>query len=54
MVLLVNGEMQLTPDILRRSRHAFDFPPFTEDLQPREPHQVCDFTPGGRFETDIN
>ncbi len=28
---------------------------FTEDLQPGGiNYQVCDFTPGGRFETDIN
>ncbi|BEC45851.1 hypothetical protein VEE53_13490 [Escherichia coli] len=34
----------------------FDFPlAFTEDLQPGGiNYQVCDFTPGGRFETDIN
>nr|APB62145.1 Conserved hypothetical protein in transposon Tn903 [Escherichia coli] len=33
-----------------------DFPlAFTEDLQPGGiNYQVCDFTPGGRFETDIN
>ncbi len=34
----------------------FDLPlAFTEDLQPGGiNHQMCDFTPGGRFETDIN
>jgi hypothetical protein len=34
----------------------FDFPlAFTEDLQPGGiNHPVCDFTPGERFETDIN
>ena len=34
----------------------FDFPfAFTKDLQPGGiNYQVCDFTPGGRFETDIN
>jgi hypothetical protein len=55
MCFTVNGEMQ-------HARyggvpgHAFDFPlAFTEDLQPGGiNYQVCDFTPGGRFETDIN
>lgn len=34
----------------------FDFPlAFTEDLQPGGiNHQMCDFTPGDRFKTDID
>jgi hypothetical protein len=35
--------------------HASDFPfAFTKDLQPGGINHQCDFTPGGRFETDIN
>ena len=55
-VFTVNGEMQLTPDTAAFLAMLFDFPlAFTEDLQPGGiNYQVCDFTPGGRFETDIN
>ncbi len=56
MCFTVNGEMQLTPDTAAFLAMLFDFPlAFTEDLQPGGiNYQVCDFTPGGRFETDIN
>ena len=56
MCFTVNGEMQLTPDTAAFLAMLFDFPlSFTEDLQPGGiNYQVCDFTPGGRFETDIN
>ena len=56
MCFTVNGEMQLTPDTAAFLAMLFDFPfAFTKDLQPGGiNHQVCDFTPGGRFETDIN
>ena len=56
MCFTVNGEMQLTPDTAAFPAMLSDFPlAFTEDLQPGGiNYQVCDFTPGGRFETDIN
>lgn len=43
-------------ETLSDSELHVDFPlAFTEDLQPGGiNYQVCDFTPGGRFETDIN
>lgn len=47
----------VSPDVSGTvSLHLIDFPlAFTEDLQPGGiNYQVCDFTPGGRFETDIN
>ncbi len=48
--------MQLSPDTTALFAVLSDFPfAFTKDLQPGGiNHQVCDFTPGGRFETDIN
>ena len=52
MCFTVNGEMQLTPDTAAFLAMLFDFPlAFTEDLQPGGiNYQVCDFTPGERFE----
>ena len=48
--------MQLSPDTTALFAVLSDFPfAFTKDLQPGGiNHQMRDFTPGGRFETDIN
>ncbi len=48
--------MQLTPDTTAFFAVFFDFPfASTKDLQPGGiNHQMRDFAPGGRFETDIN
>ncbi len=48
--------MQLSPDTTAFFAVFFDFPfAFTKDLQPGGiNHQMRDFTPGERFETDIN
>ncbi|GJL21559.1 hypothetical protein TUM17573_55200 [Klebsiella pneumoniae] len=56
MCVAVNSKMQLSPDTTAFLAMLSDFPfAFTKDLQPGGiNHQVCDFTPGGRFETDIN
>ncbi len=56
MCVAVNCQMQLSPDTTALFAVLSDFPfAFTKDLQPGGiNHQVCDFTPGGRFETDIN
>ncbi len=56
MCFTVNGEMQLTPYTTAFFAVFFDFPfAFTKDLQPGGiNHQMRDFTPGERFETDIN
>lgn len=49
-------QMQLSPDMAAFFAVFFDFPlAFTEDLQPGGiNHRVRDFTPGGRFKTEID
>jgi hypothetical protein len=56
MCVAVNCQMQLSPYTTAFLAMFFDFPlAFTEDLQPGGiNHQMRDFTPGERFETDIN
>ncbi|ORM91370.1 hypothetical protein HA46_18360 [Pantoea septica] len=56
MCFAVNGQMQLPPDSTAFFAVFFDFPfAFTKDLQPgRINHQMRDFAPCRRFETDIN
>ncbi|OCU13693.1 hypothetical protein A6D87_28595 [Klebsiella quasipneumoniae] len=56
MCVAVNGQMQLSPYTTAFFAVFFDFPfAFTKDLQPGGiNHQMRDFTPGERFETDIN
>ena len=56
MCVAVNCQMQLSPYTTAFFAVFFDFPfAFTKDLQPGGiNHQMRDFTPGERFETDIN
>ncbi|EMI38820.1 hypothetical protein MTE2_5493 [Klebsiella pneumoniae VA360] len=56
MCVAVNCQMQLSPYTTAFLAVFFDFPfAFTKDLQPGGiNHQMRDFTPGERFETDIN
>ena len=52
----VNSQMQFPPDTTAIFAALFDFPlTFTEDFKPCGiNHQMRNFTPGGRFETDVN
>ncbi len=56
MCVAVNCQMQLSPYTTAFLAMLFDFPlAFTKDLQPGGiNHQMRDFTPGERFETDVN
>lgn len=56
MCFAVNCQMQLSPYTTAFFAVFFDFPfAFTKELQPGGiNHQMRDFTPGERFETDIN
>ena len=55
MCVAVNSKMQLSPDTTALFAVLSDFP-FCLHQRPFSPVEsitVCDFTPGGRFETDI-
>lgn len=56
MCFCIYSKMQLSPDATTFFAVFFDFLlTFTEDLQPGGiNHQMRDFTPGGRFKTDIH
>ena len=56
MCISIDGKMQLSLNTTALFAVLFDFLfAFTKDPQSGGiNHQVCDFTPGGGFETDIN
>lgn len=56
MRLRIHGQMQFSPDSAALFAMLFDFPlTFAEDVQPGGiNHQIRDFTPRGRFKTDVN